>query len=164
MWLWAHGLEGKPDGHKVTWLRAEGFDFEAPDARGMNLAQRVALYEAATRGRSDILLAGSSYGGLTSAWLATRWPERFRALLLLAPALGRREPPADAADPFTLPSTLPCTVIHGRGDAVVSIEDSRAYAAAHPHVQLVEVDDGHALSDSLPAIADALRSLDALTR
>ncbi len=47
----------------------------------------------------------------------------------------------------------PTRIVHGRRDDVVPIEGSRRYAAGRPHVDLVEVDDDHALEDSLERVA-----------
>ncbi len=46
----------------------------------------------------------------------------------------------------------PTLIIHGRQDETVSIESSRQYALARPHVALIEVDDDHSLAASLPLI------------
>jgi pimeloyl-ACP methyl ester carboxylesterase len=52
----------------------------------------------------------------------------------------------------------PTRIIHGRRDAVVPIELSRRYASGRPHVSLIEVDDEHALRESLDRVAaEALR-------
>ncbi len=52
---------------------------------------------------------------------------------------------------------VPTLVLHGRADALVPIESSRRWAAAHPErVRLVETDDDHALMASLPALEAAV--------
>jgi pimeloyl-ACP methyl ester carboxylesterase len=48
---------------------------------------------------------------------------------------------------------VPTLVVHGRGDTTVPIDGSRRWAAGKRHVRLVEVDDGHDLTVSLPRIA-----------
>ena len=47
---------------------------------------------------------------------------------------------------------VPTVILHGRGDETVDIELSREFAASRRHVRLVELDDGHELVASLPAI------------
>ena len=48
---------------------------------------------------------------------------------------------------------VPTLILHGRRDDTVDIELSRSWAAGKRHVRLVELDDGHALTDSMPTIA-----------
>lgn len=163
MILWAHGLEGSPNGAKVTGLRAMGFEITAPDGRNLPLAGRIEglLAESDRLAGQRPVLAGSSYGGLASAWLAAAHPERFRGVLLLAPALHYAEPPVTAADALRAPPGLPVHIIHGVGDPVVPVQASRDYIArsAGALATLEEVDDGHALVASLPRVAAALRTL-----
>ena len=45
-------------------------------------------------------------------------------------------------------------IIHGTRDASVPIEHSRKFAEGRPHVRLVEVDDVHELTSSLPRILE----------
>jgi uncharacterized protein len=54
---------------------------------------------------------------------------------------------------------VPTLIVHGVRDEVVDVAGSRQWAAGKRHVRLVEVDDGHQLTASLPTIlaeADAL--------
>jgi alpha-beta hydrolase superfamily lysophospholipase len=48
---------------------------------------------------------------------------------------------------------VPTLIVHGRGDTTVAIDGSRRWTAGKRHVRLVEVDDGHELTVSLPRIA-----------
>ena len=160
MLLFAHGLEGSPQGTKVRFLRDAGLDVVAPDLQGLALVERIARIEALSAA-GDVLLTGSSYGGLTAAIVAARYPERCTGLCLLAPALLMDEEPA-VPDTLSAPAGLPTIVIHGRQDDVCDIAGSRRYAErSGPHVELIEVDDGHRLVESLPVILGALRRLGA---
>ncbi len=47
---------------------------------------------------------------------------------------------------------VPTLVIHGVNDDTCSIDVTRQWARERPHVRLVEVDDGHELTKSLPII------------
>jgi pimeloyl-ACP methyl ester carboxylesterase len=47
---------------------------------------------------------------------------------------------------------VPTLIIHGRADDTCDIRYSRQWAEGRRHVRLVEVDDGHELTDSLPRI------------
>jgi pimeloyl-ACP methyl ester carboxylesterase len=47
---------------------------------------------------------------------------------------------------------VPTLIIHGLHDDVVPVDHARRFAAGKPHVQLIEVDDGHELVASLPRL------------
>lgn len=47
---------------------------------------------------------------------------------------------------------VPALVLHGTHDDSVPVDHSRTFAAGRPHVRLVELDDGHELVASLPAL------------
>jgi len=55
----------------------------------------------------------------------------------------------DVGDPDV---RVPTLILHGTRDDVVSIERSRTFARGKPHVQLIELDDGHELTASLPRL------------
>lgn len=48
---------------------------------------------------------------------------------------------------------VPTLIVHGTADAVVDVDLSRTWAAGKRHVRLIEVDDGHELTASIPRIA-----------
>jgi alpha-beta hydrolase superfamily lysophospholipase len=55
---------------------------------------------------------------------------------------------------------VPTLIVHGVSDETIAIASSRAWAAGKPHMRLIEVDDGHELTASLPRIvAEVDRSL-----
>ncbi len=164
MIVFAHGLEGTPEGSKVQALRAAGFPVDAPDGQGMVLADRIpglreALLRHADRAPGErLVLAGSSYGGLAAAWLAVEQGHRLDGLLLLAPALHHREPPASQPEALVAPPAVPTVIIHSRDDDIVPISVSRAYLAASRalgrSVELIEVDGDHALRGQLEVIVE----------
>jgi pimeloyl-ACP methyl ester carboxylesterase len=149
MVIWAHGLEGAPNGRKANALREAGFELIAPDGRKKALIDRLPALIEAIEANPGALLVGSSYGGLASAYLAGIHGSSLRGVVLLAPALHWNEAPIDDASALQIPQTLPCTVIHGVNDAVVPVAVSRQLAQHCPHVRLIEVEDGHSLSGSL---------------
>lgn len=51
----------------------------------------------------------------------------------------------------------PCLIYHGRRDDVVPVEQSIAYAASRPNVELHVVDSGHELTDVLDLMWERIR-------
>jgi pimeloyl-ACP methyl ester carboxylesterase len=62
---------------------------------------------------------------------------------------------AAAADGGLPDVRVPTLILHGRGDETVPIQGSRVFAAGKRHVRLIELDDGHELTASLPALLAA---------
>ena len=119
----------------------------------MVLAQRVEKLVGLLREfESPPLLVGSSYGGITAvaaSILSTQEGHSVAGLVLCAPALARAEPPVEEME---LAPVAPTVIIHGISDDIVPIEVSRDYVKRYPQVQLIEVDDGHRLAESLEVI------------
>ena len=156
----AHGLEGSPEGRKARALRDAGFELVAPDGRGLPLATRVRALDEVTRGQHDLVLVGSSYGGLAALALVRAAPARFRGLVLCAPALVWTEEPEGDPEALVVPSGLPCLVLHGLRDTVIPIAASRRLVArSGSHVVLRELDDDHRLARSLDDLVGAVRQM-----
>lgn len=156
--IFCHGLESSPHGRKYQALVGAGFDVRSPDFQGQNLATRVATLLPVLRDTPDAVVVGSSYGGITALCAAIQHVEAggaLRALILCAPALGRFEAPAET---MRLYPPAPTTILHGRQDTVVPPQVSEAFAAAHPDVRLILVDDEHTLTASIPLILDTVRA------
>lgn len=157
MIVFAHGLEGKPNGTKVRAMKEAELDVEAPDFRNEVLATRVKkLAKIAAERGPDLILAGSSYGGLAAAIVAEH--HAIKGLLLLAPALLRDEAPHKVGT-LKAPPGVPTVIVHGTKDSICDISASRAYRDRSPGCTLVEVDDEHRLLKSLPRIVLELQGL-----
>jgi len=157
--VFCHGLESNPHGTKVQALRAAGFEVVAPDFQGQDLGARVATLMPVLHATPDCVLVGSSYGGLAALCGAIRHAANggvLRGLVLCAPALHWREPPADGL--LDVAPVVPTIVIHGRRDEVVPVRASEEWAAQFPDVRLVLVDDMHRLKASMDVIVAATRS------
>lgn len=126
-------------GHLVLWLASRG----RVDGRVVALAPVADLRAAARDGLGDGATRALLGGGPEEV------PEKY-----------------DAADPMTLlgPTTRnEIVLLHGVGDDVVPVSQSRSLAVAHPQVELLELDGiGHfelidPLSAVWPAVLSALR-------
>ena len=93
--LFAHGLEGSPNGSKPTWMK-ESLDWEiiCPEMsnNGWTIADQTEVIAKAIAENEDIdIIMGSSYGGLAIANVSERFAEQNLRLVLLAPAFGLAE-------------------------------------------------------------------------
>jgi hypothetical protein len=170
--VFAHGLEGSPDGTKATWLREE-FGAVAPWLGGSGLDDQVRLLAAVVGGDGPAAVVGSSLGGLAVLGLACRHPELVHRLVLLAPAVGTARllsalPEVEARRPglaaeverfstLAVPETIPAAIVLGTRDEVVRLEDVLALHARSPSARLILVHDDHALSGSRELICSLAR-------
>lgn len=95
--------------------------------------------------QSRVYLTGHSAGGNGTWYLASHYPERFAAIVVVCGWISERRgttsgvaypsiAPAGVADPFAAVakrvSMLPVWIFHGEADKTVSVEESRRMAAA----------------------------------
>ena len=159
MLLWAHGLWGSPNGSKITAIRDSGIKAISPDFNEMELIDRVELIKKEME-RGDIVLAGSSWGGLACALAAQDKPEKMKGLLLLAPALAFPEPPNEDPEKLLAPKDFPVTIIHSVTDDIVPIKSSKDYLRrSGDNVKLIEVEDSHVLENSIELIISEAKKL-----
>ena len=151
--VFLHGLETGPHGSKYQALRVVDPHVMAPDCEGvLDLDARLAIVERDLTGLNDLVLVGSSFGGLVATLFADRHPQQVRGYVLCAPALHLGH-----ADAIThVPKQA--HVLHGRRDDVVPIEASRAFCQ-HWGLPLHEVDDDHRLHASMPVMVELARKL-----
>jgi pimeloyl-ACP methyl ester carboxylesterase len=159
--LFAHGLESGPQGRKTAALQAAGLSVVAPDCRGRDLSERIAILRDAIASATDLaLVVGSSFGGiagLVAAIVCARAGVRVPPLLLCAPALQIPPPPPYDVE---LVCPAPTTIVHGVRDEVIPIAHSRDFSSRTGAI-LIEVDDDHALAATTDVIVDTARRLSA---
>ena len=159
MLVWAHGLWGSPNGSKVTAIRESGIEVISPDFNEMELIDRVELLKE-TIEIGNVVLAGSSWGGMACALTAMQIPEKLKGLLLLAPALHYPESPNDEPEKLIAPDSVPVTIIHSTTDDIVPISASKNYIErSGNNVQLIEVEDNHVLENSIELIISEAKKL-----
>ena len=151
--LFLHGLDSSIGGTKAQW-----FKLHFPQVRLRNysgdLDQRLGQLEEETAGLDQLILVGSSFGGLMAACFAIRHPERCRRLVLLAPALNFTEyqPPA-------VPLALPALLVIGQYDTVCPPDLVLPLArATFSNLEVRIEDDDHMLHRTFPVL-DWQRSL-----
>ena len=145
--LFLHGLDSSIQGTKARW-----FNQHFPQVRMQNydgeLSQRLSQLEKQVTGMDQLILVGSSFGGLMATCFAIRFPERCRRLVLLAPALnfGEFRPPAKKIN-------VPTLLVMGRHDTVcppdlVLPQAEATFSALEVRLE----DDDHMLHASFPAL------------
>jgi len=169
--VFAHGLEGSPQGTKAMYLR-ERFDAIAPWLGELDLPGQVEALQKALPTAGTAVVVGSSLGGLAALGLANRCPDRIHHLVLLAPAVGMERhkdehPDVEAKRPglfdqagrfstLSVPPGLPCTIIHGMEDSMVRFEEVLALAKRSPSSWLILVHDDHPLLNAKDLICSVV--------
>ncbi len=142
MKIFLHGLESSSKGAKAIFLRDLYADMEIPDFKG-SLSERMASLHAVLAGRKNIILIGSSFGGLMATIFAMENNDAVDRIVLLAPALNFPE-----FLHYTMQRIdIPAWMIIGRDDAVTPAEKVVPMARkifANLHID--EVDDDHMLA------------------
>lgn len=156
--VFIHGLESSSGGTKGVFFRSRYPDMIIDDFEG-TLDRRMEKLNRLLSDKKDLILVGSSFGGLMAAIYACSNSDRLKKLVLLAPALD-----LDDFKPFKgRRLILPVTIFHGRNDDVVPPEPVRHIASqvfANLSYHLVE--DDHPLRETFTTYDwDALLSGDA---
>jgi pimeloyl-ACP methyl ester carboxylesterase len=140
--IFLHGLESSSQTYKAGVIRASFPELIVPDFTGPLETRMKALYPILDD-KTDWTIIGSSFGGLMGAIFTCEHPEQVRKLVLLAPALML---PEFASFLGRQPVTVPTTIIHGRQDSVVPLEDVRPIAEkVFSNLSYHVVDDDHRL-------------------
>jgi len=146
--LFIHGLESNNQGTKAVYFRKNFPGMLTPNFPGP-LQERMAKLQAILSGQSDILLVGSSFGGLMASIFTMDHEARVRRLILLAPAINLME-----FTPYRERKlSMPVTLHHGRQDEVISIEEVRKVARqVFSNLTFHAVDDDHYLHKTFETI------------
>jgi len=139
--MFIHGLESSNQGTKSVFFRERYPDMLIPNFSGP-LEERMDKLRGLLEGKENLLLVGSSFGGLMATLFAMEQEARVERLILLAPAVNLVT--------FT-PSRarilgLPVRIYHGRNDEVIPIDDVRRTAReVFSDLRFHEVEDDHSL-------------------
>ena len=159
MLIWAHGLWGSPNGSKITAIRESGIEVNSPDFNNLELDERVDILNELVS-KEEVVLAGSSYGGLACALVAQQQPKQIKGMLLLAPALHLPEAPNNVPENLIAPENIPVIIIHSTTDDIVPISASKDYLErSKENVKLIEVEDNHVLENSIELIISEAKKL-----
>ena len=146
--VFIHGLESSGSGTKGTFFRKRYPDMIIEDYSGP-FEKRMDALERILDGKNDLVLVGSSFGGLMAAVFACLHEERVNKCILLAPALHLE---------FYRPYRncllhTPITIYHGLQDTVVPPDAVRAIAEElYPNHVFNAVDDDHVLHNTFASL------------
>jgi pimeloyl-ACP methyl ester carboxylesterase len=146
--VFIHGLESSSQGTKGVYFRNKFPDMIVKDYTG-SLENRIEQLNTVLAGKTDLILVGSSYGGLMAAIYACLDPKKVKKLILLAPALDL----APFRPYLKNRLTMPTVVYHGRNDEVVSPGPVREIVEKmFADLDYHSVDDDHPLSRSFETL------------
>ena len=142
--VFIHGLESSSQGTKGEFFRTRYQDMIIEDYIG-TFQERMNRLNAILSDKNDLILVGSSYGGLMAAVFANSNEGKMKKLILLAPAIH-----LDEFKPYSNKKLhIPVILYHGIHDDVVSPEAVRDIAfTAFPNLEYYSVDDDHSLHNT----------------
>jgi len=147
MKIFIHGLESSGKGFKGKFFKKIFTDILTPDFKG-NFQQRMNKLNKILEDKSDILIIGSSYGGLMATKFAYDNPNKVKKLILLAPALIFENILNESMNILT-----PTIIFHGRNDSVVPLNKTKEFAEKiFKNLIFHEVDDDHLLHKTIQSI------------
>ncbi|MDD5712324.1 MAG: alpha/beta fold hydrolase [Smithellaceae bacterium] len=146
--VFIHGLESTARGTKGRYFRRHYQGMIIANYRGP-FEERMAKLEKILDRRSDLILIGSSYGGVMAAAFACLHKEKVRRLILLAPALHLPEFIPYRKCRLQIPTVL----YHARQDDVVPPTPVYKVASAvFDGLDYHLVDGDHPLRETFPKI------------
>lgn len=139
--IFIHGLAASDQGTKAVFFR-EGYpDMIIPHFVG-DLEERMKALHGILSGKTEIILVGSSFGGLMAFVFAMDHEPRVDRLILLAPAIHLMASTAYAGRRLS----KPVWVYHGQQDEVIPIKGVEAVSRrVFSNLAFHAVEDDHAL-------------------
>jgi pimeloyl-ACP methyl ester carboxylesterase len=146
--VFIHGLESSGGGTKGVFFRQRYPDMIIEDYTG-SFPERMDKLEGLLAGKGDLILIGSSFGGLMAAVYACLHAEEVKRLILLSPALHL----TDYGPCLGRKLLMPVTIIHGRMDTIVPLEEVRGAAErVFRNLTFTVVEDDHVLHRTFPIL------------
>jgi predicted esterase len=146
--VFIHGLESTSQGTKGQFFREHFPEMIIEDYFG-SFTERMQKLSGLLAGKNNLVLVGSSYGGLMAAQFAVLNENRVQKMILLAPALILPEFNPDAGRQLN----LPVIIYHGTGDNIVDPYTVKSIAEkVFRQLEHHLVDDDHPLSNTFPSL------------
>jgi Lysophospholipase len=146
--VFIHGLESTAQGTKGQFFRQFFPQMIIEDYTG-DFATRMRKLDTLFSGKNDLILVGSSYGGLMATQYAIDNEDKVKKMILLAPALNLPEfkPPVHAKLPLSV------IIYHGNNDNIVNPQVVKKIALKYfSNLEHHLVDDDHSLHKTFPIL------------
>ena len=146
--VFIHGLESTAQGTKGLFFRQFFPQMIIEDYTG-DFATRMRKLDRHLSGKNDLIIVGSSYGGLMATQYAIENENKVKKMILLAPALNLPEfkPPVHHKLP------LPVIIYHGTDDDIVDPYAVKTMALKYfSNLEHHLVDDDHPLHKTFPVL------------
>jgi pimeloyl-ACP methyl ester carboxylesterase len=146
--VFIHGLESTAQGTKGQFFRQLFPQMIIEDYTG-DFATRMRKFDRHLSGKNDLIIVGSSYGGLMATQYAIENENKVKKMILLAPALNLPEfkPPVHHKLP------LPVIIYHGTDDDIVDPYAVKTMALKYfSNLEHHLVNDDHSLHITFPAL------------
>jgi len=146
--IFIHGLESSSKGTKGVFFRQRYPEMMVPDFSG-DLQTRMKKLREMLSHRTDIILVGSSFGGLMAALFALENESRVSKLILLAPAIHLMETRAEKSKTISVPTWI----YHGKEDQFISLTRVETVAREiFTNLSFYAVNDDHYLHGTFKTI------------
>ena len=146
--VFVHGLESTAQGTKGKYFRGKFPQMIIENYTGV-FASRMKQMEMTLQGENDLVIVGSSYGGLMAAKFALAHEPLIKKLILLAPALNLPE----FGKNINQKLYIPVVIYHGTKDTIVDpyiVKEVAGKVFGNLEHHLVE--DDHPLSNTFPQL------------
>lgn len=146
--VFIHGLESTSQGNKGRFFRQYFPEMIIEDYIG-NFGQRMQKLSGLLAAKNNLILVGSSYGGLMAAQFALQNEEHIQKMILLAPALNLPEfSPNDGQK-----LQFPVIIYHGTDDNIVDPYAVKSIAGkVFRQLEHHLVNDDHSLHKTFPSL------------
>lgn len=146
--VFVHGLESTSQGNKAQYFRKSFPQMIIEDYTGV-FQTRMKKLTTLLEGKNNLIMVGSSYGGLMAAQYAVEHPEKVKKLILIAPALTLEGFEEGASKQLE----MPVVIYHGTRDDVVSPNEVKRIAEkVFTRLEHHLVDDDHPLNAVFPTL------------
>jgi pimeloyl-ACP methyl ester carboxylesterase len=146
--VFIHGLESTAQGNKGQFFSQIFPQMIIKDYIG-DFEARMKKLNGLLAGKTNLIIVGSSYGGLMAVRYAMENESRVKKLILLAPALNLPEFKSGSCKQLVIPVIL----YHGTGDDVVDPQIVKEIALKYfSNLEHHLVDDDHSLHNTFPAL------------